>query len=186
MDDYKSCNVIIREISAYIYEIKETMNASDIIFFNADDSYVYSAYLNTKKTVKYDKLTAELFTVGDILNERLYSQTNSIVFTSATLATADSFKSFKDAVGLDDDTRECQLNSSFDYDNNMTIYIANDMPDPNGPTFVDRLSDFLCDLHIAGNGSILSLFTNRRQMENAHAIVSESIKNAGLRLLMQK
>lgn len=143
--------------------------------------------MNTKKTVKQDKLTAELYSVSDVLNERLYGQCKSIIFTSATLATGDSFKSFKDAIGLPEATRECQLSSSFDYDKNMTIYVANDMPaNPNAPEFTDRLSQFLTDIHIAGDGSILSLFTNRRQMERAFEVVSEDIKPHGLRLLMQK
>lgn len=158
-----------------------------MIFFSADDKYVYSANMNTKKTIKRDSLSAELYSVSDILNETLYGQAKSIIFTSATLATGDSFKSFKDSIGLGEDTRECQLSSSFDYDNNMTIYVANDMPaNPNTPEFGEALSQFLTDLHIAGDGSILSLFTNRRQMERAFEDVSSNIKPKGLRLIMQK
>ena len=187
MDDYKSCAITSREVSAFVFDVKEVLNATDVIFMNADEKYVYSANMNTKKTVKQDKLTAEPYAVSELLNEKLYSQCRSIVFTSATLATGDSFKSFKDAIGLPEKTRDCQLTSSFDYDKNMTIYVANDMPaNPNLPEFGEKLTQFLTDLHIAGDGSILSLFTNRRQMERSFEVVSEDIKPRGLRLLMQK
>lgn len=186
LDDYKSCAAIAREISVFVFDIKELMDASDVIFFNNSDAYVYSSYLNTKKTIKQDKISAELYAVSDVLNERLYSQCKSIVFTSATLATGDSFKSFKDSIGLNDETIECQLSSSFDYDNNMTIYVANDIPDPNSMPYIDKLSTFLCDLHIAGDGSILSLFTNRRQMERTYENIIDDIKAHNLQLIMQK
>lgn len=128
-----------------------------------------------------------MYSVSDILNEKFYCQNKSIVFTSATLATGDSFKSFLDAVGLDDTTIIRQLSGSFDYDKNMTIYVATDMPDnPNTDIFSERLIKFLTDIHIAGDGSILSLFTNRRQMEIAYEQVCENLKPKGLRLLVQK
>lgn len=187
LEDFKTTAVTARELSAFSFDVKEVLNASDVIFVNNNDKYVYSAYLNTKKTVKQDKLSAELYSVSEVLNEQLYGQCKSIIFTSATLATGDSFKAFKDSIGLPESTRECQLSSSFDYDNNMTIYVANDMPgNPNLPEFSERLNQFLSDVHIAGDGSILSLFTNRRQMERAYEFVSENIKPHGLRLLVQK
>lgn len=187
LEDFKTATVISREISAFVFDVKEVLNACDVIFINNSDKYVYSAFMNTKKTVKQDKLCAELYSVSEVLNEQLYGQCKSIVFTSATLATGDSFKSFRDSIGLPENTRECQLSSSFDYDKNMTIFVANDMPgNPNLPEFSEKLTQFLTDIHIAGDGSILSLFTNRRQMERAFETVSEDIKPRGLRLLMQK
>lgn len=187
LEDFKTAAVTIREISAFAFDVKEVLNACDVIFLNNSEKYVYSANMNTKKTVKQDKLCAEPYSVSEVLNEQLYGRCKSIVFTSATLATGDSFKAFKDSIGLAENTRECQLASSFDYDQNMTIYVANDMPsNPNLPEFSDRLSQFLTDVHIAGEGSILSLFTNRRQMERAFEVVSVDIKSRGLRLLMQK
>lgn len=186
LEDFKSCAVASIELSAFSFELKEILNATDLFFFSNTDKYVYSANMNTKKTIKQDKLTCELYSVSDKLNESLYSMCNSIVFTSATLALGDSFQAYFDSVGLNEETRSCQLASSFDYDNHMKIFIADDMPDPNSPAYTERLQMFLSDLHIAGDGSILSLFTNRRQMERVYEYVSNNIKPHNLRLLMQK
>lgn len=187
LENYKSCAVIQREISAFTIDLKEILNATDLIFFNNSEAYVYYASLNTNKTVKQDKITAELFSVGDKLNCDFYANCKSIVMTSATLATGKSFKSFFDAMGLDKNTRTCQLASSFDYDNNMIVYVAKDIPDPSAvDNYLDNLSTLLTDVHIAGGGSILSLFTNRKQMEYVYEHVSEDIKPHNLRVLMQR
>lgn len=186
LQDYKGNPIVVKDISALLFDIKECLSASDVIFINNSDKFVYSTTINNKNIIKFDKLSAEPYTVSEQLNDSLYSSCNSVVFTSATLALGDNFESFKDSVGLDSDTLECQLDSSFDYYNNMKVFVCNDMPDPNSVPYVDALSDFLTELHIAGRGSILSLFTNRRQMEKAFEVVSENIKPNGLRLLVQK
>ena len=186
MEDFKSFAVTTREISAFVVDIKEVMNACDVIFFNNSDKYVYSAFLNRKKTIKQDKLRAELYSVSEVLNEQLYAKAHSIIFTSATLALGDSFEAFKDSIGLPGDTREHQLASNFDFDNNMTIYIARDLPAPNDPDFTEQLNPFLSNIIIAGGGSVLALFTNRNQMERAYEFCDERIRPENLSLLCQK
>ena len=186
LEDFKSFAVTTREISAFVVDIKEVMNSCDVIFFNNSDKYVYSAFLNRKKTIKQDKLTAELYSVSEVLNEQLYAKAHSIIFTSATLAMGDSFEAFKDSIGLSTDTREYQLASSFDFDKNMTIYIAKDLPVPNDPNFSEQLNPFLANIIVAGGGSVLALFTNRNQMEHAYEFVDERIKPENLSLLCQK
>ena len=70
------------------------------------------------------------------------------------------------------------------YDNNMTIYVANDMPDPRSDLYLDTLSNFLIELHIKNNGSLLTLFTNRREMEKSHETVKDAV--VPLRVICQK
>lgn len=187
LDSYKAVAITQREISAFIVDVKEILDASDLIFFNPSESYIYHANINTKQTIKQDRITAELYSVAEKLNTDFYANCKGVIMTSATLATGTRFDSFKEAVGLDNNTTCCQLTSSFDYDNNMVVYVCKDMPDPSQvQNYLDRLSVFLTDLHIAGDGSILSLFTNRKQMEYVYETVREDIKPHNLRVLMQK
>lgn len=184
LENYENTAIITRTISAFVFELKELLNSCDIIFFNPQETYVYHTKLNTTKTVVQDQICAEMIYVGEALNEGLYSQSKSVIFTSATLAIGDSFDSYKNAVGLPLVTRDTQLASSFDYNKNMTIYVANDIAEPNTDFYLDDLTDFLTKLHIKNKGSILTLFTNRREMEKSHEIVYEKIKP--LRVLCQK
>lgn len=76
--------------------------------------------------------------------------------------------------------------SSYDFDANMKIYVAIDMPDPAYPSYLEHLQDFLLRLHLAQHGSMLTLFTNRRDMERCFDEVNPGLKEEGLRLVCQK
>ena len=82
--------------------------------------------------------------------------------------------------------REIQLDSSYDFDNNMIVYVVKDMPEPNDPRYADALGDLLIRTHLAQHGSMLTLFTNRREMERAYEVVSPALKPDVLRLVCQK
>ena len=128
--------------------------------------------------------------VGDKLNESFYTQTQSIVFASATLTVGDKFDSFENALGLNrtefSRTRDIQLESSYDFDNNMIVYVVKDMPEPNDPGYANALNNLLVRAHLAQRGSMLTLFTNRREMERSFDEVMPVLKQDGLRLVCQK
>ena len=68
----------------------------------------------------------------------------------------------------------------------MTVYVASDMPEPNAPSYLAKLEDLLTKAHIAQEGSMLTLFTNRREMEKCYDEVQGRLKAKGLRLVCQK
>ena len=68
----------------------------------------------------------------------------------------------------------------------MTVYVASDMPEPNDPAYLERLQRLLVDVHRAQQGSMLTLFTNRREMERCFDVVQPAIKTDDLRLVCQK
>ena len=125
-----------------------------------------------------------------LLNETLFARTHSIVFTSATLSVNGKFDAFERAVGLGEgefsQVRTLQLDSSYDFDNNMVIYVVKDMPEPNDRAYLPALEKLLVAAHIAQKGSMLTLFTNRREMEECYDVVNPQLKEADLRLVCQK
>ena len=183
-----------RELAALAYDLRATRDAAELIFQAAPENYAYQANIHRKKDRPADKVQALLLDVGAKMNETLYCQTHSVVYASATLTvgerTADNFRAFKDAVGLGQSefsqVRELQLDSSYDFDNNMIVYVVKDMPEPNGPTYAAALHDLLTRAHIAQRGSMLTLFTNRREMENAFEAVNMPLKAENLRLVCQR
>lgn len=179
-----------REIAAYTMELKSIRNAAEIIFDNHPDSYAYQATLNRKKDRRTDRVEALMLDVGEKLNETLYAQTQTVVYASATLAIGNRFDSFENAVGLNrsefSTANSLLLNSSFDFDNNMIVYVASDMPEPSDPAYFKELCSLLTETHQAQKGSMLTLFTNRREMENAYKVVEPELKQDNLRLICQK
>lgn len=190
LDELDGCEGVQRELASVVLDLKCVISICDILFVHTSDRYVYSAFLNRKDDKGTDKLEAQLFNVGGYLDDVLYPELNSVVYTSATLTVDGSFQPFCDAMGLNaTPTSACQtleLPSGYDFDRNMTIYVAKDLPEPSAPSYLDHLSGFLTQAHLAQNGSMLTLFTNRREMERCFEAASPVLKEKDLRLVCQK
>lgn len=179
-----------REIALLALELRELYEAIDVIFFTNKENRVYSVRLNRSKDQLKDAFLSQPLNVGQNLGESLYPETDSVIYTSATLSVDDSFESFEQAVGLNqgDDSRAevLQIESSYDFDANMRVYLPTDMPEPQEASYLPTLETFLARLHVAQKGSMLTLFTNRKEMEKCFEGVNPQLKAEGLRLVCQK
>lgn len=178
-----------RDIASAAAFLKDMMSALELIMFAGPETYAYAAHLS-RKNQGGEKLQALMLNVGQAMNEEFYPRTHSVVFTSATMTVADSFDTFTNALGLGQSefsgVRTCQLDSSYDFDANMTVYVATDMPEPHDGAYLERLEELLVGVHRAQHGSTLSLFTNRRDMEKSYAVVRDAVRGDDLRIVCQK
>ena len=162
-----------------------------LICEGTDESYVYSAHLSrSKRRISAERLVAEKIDVGAEIAQRWLPETRSVVFTSATIAVGDDFSHFDQAVGLsalgEGAHRDVRLDSSFDFDANMSVVVASDLPAPNDRAYLGALEDLLFDVHVAMGGSVLTLFTNRRDMERVHEALAPRLAAAGLEVVCQE
>ena len=155
-----------------------------------DESLVYSAVLDRRPNIDVEKLIAERLDVGEVLLTDLYPRVHSMVFTSATIATGESFDHFARGVGLDrlDDGAwsSLRLTSSYDFERQMAVFVPTDIAAPAERGYLADLEALLEGVHLAMGGSTLTLFTNRRDMEHLHAILEPRLERAGITLLCQK
>lgn len=162
------------------------------LFATLDDaSYVYSAVLSRNSNrAGSEQLVAEKLDVGQELAQRWLPETMSVVFTSATIAVGEDFAHFDHVVGLDalESTthRDVRLDSSYDYDGHMQVVVAKGLPEPNDPRYLEALEDLLLDVHVAMDGSVLTLFTNRREMERVYEGLRPRLSEHGLDLAVQE
>ena len=179
-----------REIATIVIDIKDMIQASELILEKNDSRFVYSAKLSRKPERVVESLRAQIVDIGQALNETLYERTESLVYTSATLTIDGSFTNFLNAMGLEGTgssrAKTCMLGSSYDFDTNMRVFVINDMPDPNHATYLPALQSLLARLHVAQQGGMLTLFTNRREMEACFEAVNPTMKENNLRLVCQK
>lgn len=187
MDDTSSAQ---RELALTALELRELYGALEEVFFRESDNHVYSVRLNRTKSKHDEIFTVQPLDVGASLTESLYAETRSVIYASATLTVDGSFDSFARAVGLnegeDSQADYLQVDSSFDFDSHMKVYVPADLPEPQDPGYVPSLSRFLAELHIAQRGSLLTLFTNRKEMERCFEEVAPELKAEDLRLVCQK
>ena len=190
LEDIEGSAAIQREIASIAMDLKDILAAVEVILVNCPERYVFAAELNRRGDKPIDKLVAMPFNVGCILNETLFANTHSVVFASATLTVGDSFESFAELMGLNQgeasSADELMLESSYDYDNRMTVYVVSDIPEPNELSYLGALQDLLASVHVAQRGSMLTLFTNRREMEKCFEEVQPVLKQEDLRLVCQK
>ena len=168
-----------------------TANAIGLIVPAEDDSFVYYAQLSrSRKRMSQEFLAAEKIDVGAAIAETWLPNVRSVVFTSATMAVGESFEHFNHAVGLDalepGEHKSLQLSSSFDFDRNMGVVIARNMPEPGNRNYLAALEDLLFEVHVAMEGSVLTLFTNRREMEQVYAMLEPRLAACGLELACQE
>lgn len=190
LEDARGAALVQREIAAMAMDLKEAIHAAEVIFVSGSDAYLRAASLSRKADRGEDRIEALLYNVGEALGETLYENTRSVVFASATLAVGESFDSFTTAMGLGAGERSgcscLRLGSSYDFDRQMTVYVVKDMPEPNDAHYLAELERLLALVHKAQNGSMLTLFTNRREMEECFSAVQPELREQGLRLVCQK
>jgi ATP-dependent DNA helicase DinG len=154
-----------------------------------DEGLVYSVTTNRRRDVIDETLAAALLDVGETLAEHLYPRVRSVVFTSATIATGDDFTHFERSVGLDrlpsGSHKTLRLASSYDFERQMAVFVPTGLAEPKAPTYLDDLEKLLFGIHVAMGGSVLTLFTNRRDMDELFRRLADPLEREGLRLVAQ-
>lgn len=171
--------------------LKELHDGLKLVVEGTNDRYVYSCQVNRRIKAGGESLSAERLDIGEALAVNWLPEMHTAIFASATMTVSGSFDHFTHAVGLDRLGRESfqtlHLDSSYDFERNMAVVVAGDIPDPrNRAAYLDALENLLVDVHVAMGGSTLTLFTNRRDMEELFDRVSPRLSKGGLALDCQK
>ena len=179
------------DVGVALRDLKELHDSIRLVIDGTDTSYVYSAEVTRNRgRGGQERLLAEKVDVGTELAQRWMPEVLSTCFTSATIAVGEDFSHFEHSVGLDQlepgSHESVRLESSFDFDRNMRVVVCRDLPQPNDPRYLDRLEDLLFDIHVAMGGSVLTLFTNRREMETVYEGLRPRLADQGLDLACQE
>ncbi len=126
--------------------------------------------------------------VGGTLREQLFDQKRSVVLTSATLTTEDSFAFVRERLGLAgaDAVRELRVPSPFDYESNVLLYLADDIPEPGSPGYQKALNEAIVTLCAATGGRALALFTSYNALQTTYRAVKAPLERAGVLVLGQR
>jgi ATP-dependent DNA helicase DinG len=120
-------------------------------------------------------LHASPIDISSELQEQLYHQVKTIVFTSATISAEGNFRFFKKRVGLldalEDVTEELMLDSSFDMQQQALLYLPTNLPDPNHPSFLGQAVEKIRQILERTRGRAFLLFTSVKNMEEAYRLL---------------
>lgn len=129
------------------------------------------------------------YDIRPLLNRCIYQDKEALVFTSATMATAEDFSYFSNELGLhlqDLPRQSCLLPSPFDYQHNARLFLANDIDDYTQSSEMlisQQLAEAIARLTKAANGRTLVLFTSYQQLNSVYALLRPLLQDTDIQIL---
>jgi ATP-dependent DNA helicase DinG len=135
-----------------------------------DETYVY--WLEKRGRGVF--LQATPIEVATIVAERLFTQVDTIVLTSATLAVEGGFEYTQKRLGLEN-PRTLVVPGHFDYQKQALLYVPQQLPEPRNPAFAKLAADEVAEILRHSRGRAFVLFTSYAQMRVVHDQVSLAV-----------
>jgi ATP-dependent DNA helicase DinG len=183
------------DLAGQLSGVAEQLAGLVTVLDGTDEGFVYSVTVDRRRDQFAERLDAALLDVGEALIEQLYPKVYSVVYTSATIAAGSDFSHFERSVGLDrlggEGYRTLRLESSYDFERQMAVFVPTDLPEPcqtgsrGYAGYIEGLASLLFDVHEAMDGSVLTLFTNRRDMDELYRRLAEPLRRIGIPLIVQ-
>ena len=133
------------------------------------------------------KLVSVPINIADILEEKLFGNLTVTVLVSATLLVENSFRYFKERVGLMGlgKVREFATGSSFDFDNQVLAILPSFIEEPQNKGFVIDIADLLLKVILSTRRGTLILFTSYKLLNAVYERLVETLHQNNILLLAQ-
>ncbi|HHY33512.1 MAG TPA: DEAD/DEAH box helicase family protein [Firmicutes bacterium] len=175
---------LMAELQGSAVRISSEAAALDFVMRRGDETHVYWAEMLPNDV----ELVATPLDVGPILGERLFSQVESAVFTSATLTVRGEFGFFRKEVGLTGPSEpplEIVFDSPFDFSRQALLAVACDLPHPQDPAFQDAAARAIVDIVKASRGRAFVLFTSMDMLYHTHEVLRAGLEGTGIPVFRQ-
>ena len=125
--------------------------------------------------------------VAEYLKQSLFMRDTGILLTSATLATGPSMENFQSQIGAEKEMA-FQVDSPFDYERNVQVFVAEDSPPPSisdGRQDLDYLEEMILFAVEQVQGGSLILFTNYYDLNQIARRIEPQLRELGRPLFQQ-
>lgn len=143
------------------------------------------SWLSRHQTSGETSMHAVPLHVADLLHDQLYRRSGSVVLTSATLTTDNTFNYIRDRLGLED-ADELAVPSPFDYSKSTLLAVVNDVPEPNQPGHQKAVQRAILESVRASGGRAMVLFTSHNALQTAYRAVKHDLERDGILVLGQR
>lgn len=172
----------ILEFTKFTDRLEGFFNNFRFINSIGEEDFIYWLNINERHTNA--KFVATPLLVDKELQSNLYLYLNRIVFTSATIAIENNFEYFKNSIGLGKETLDKVINSPFDYDKQMKVYIPRDLADPKTYDFNDEIIEFIKSFVIFSRGKTFILFTSYSNLNYVYYSIKNELQENGITTLI--
>jgi ATP-dependent DNA helicase DinG len=129
----------------------------DLQFIVAGDDQHFVYWLERRGRGAF--LRASPIDVSGLLQDKLFEKVETVVLTSATLASAGNFGFIRERLGLLE-ADDLVAPSSYDYERQAVLYLPERLPDPRSPQFADAAAEEVIRLLSATQGRAFVLSTS--------------------------
>lgn len=144
----------------------------DLQFIVAGDEKSFVYWLERRGRGAF--LRASPIDVSGLLQDKLFDRVETVVLTSATLASAGRFDFVRERLGLPEaDTLVAP--SGYDYENQAVLYLPRGMPDPRAPQWADAAAAEVIKILNATEGRAFVLSTSFAGMNSLYERVAGKV-----------
>jgi ATP-dependent DNA helicase DinG len=158
------------EIESMVRRVRQVRFDLEFIVAGDDRSYVY--WLERRGRGVF--LRASPIDVAGLLQDKLFERVETVVLTSATLASAGTFRFVKERLGFGD-AEELVAPSSFDYESQAVLYLPAKMPDPRSAQWADAAAEQVIKVLKASRGRAFVLSTSFSGMKGLYDRVAPMV-----------
>ena len=168
---------MVQDCAGYAFRLGELREQINACIAEPDSGAIYWADLSPRD--ERVTLHAAPLHVGSLVERHLFQAKESVILTSATLATDNRFDFLRERLHAWE-ADELAVGSPFDYKNSTLLYLPVDIPEPNQAYFQRSVEDALIALCRATEGRTLVLFTSYNQLRSTARAISRPLADEGI------
>jgi ATP-dependent DNA helicase DinG len=184
-DVLKECNIeeegeisgLLEQFASFTERLLSTL---ELILLGNDASYTYWAETQNGEPT----LIAAPIHVGRLLEETFFEKTPSVILTSATLSTNQSFDYIQSQLGLKE-ASGLILGSPFAYDKQAILCVPREAKNPNHPRYPHYVAYLILRTLAYTRGGVLALFTSYSLMDEVADAIYPKLDEVGYTLFKQ-
>ncbi len=174
-----------KEVKGHMYECEKKVADLKSVLESDDASFEQMTWIS-KSFEDNVVIRRSPVDVGPTLNSVLWNAKSSIILTSATLRTDQTFDFIRDQLGIDQTFTEAVLPSHFSYPDQVKIIIPEDLPEPATEGYFLACADIIKNIILANGGRTLVLFTAKKALSATFYKVAPELKKMGITVLGQQ
>ena len=168
----------LEELFSFLVEWNELYTNFKSVFISSSSNDVIWLEGDQRSLPNSLIIQSQLASVGEKLKHSFFDDKKCAIMTSATLTVQNSFRYFKEEVGLaEQDADTFRIPSPFDYSKMTKLFIPTDVPEIQNVSldeYVEAIATHLIGVAQATRGRMLVLFTAFDMLRKTHDLMKDS------------
>ena len=179
----------LRNLQAEMAELNSLIDSASALFSAEDEEFVFWIEFSPQKEGIDSKFCMAPLEVGESLNQLLYTDLRTAIFTSATLSLKEDFSYIKDRLGLslveEERVKTLCLGSTFAFEKQAKVLIPAFIPSPKEEGYMEVVKELIEECGKKNRKNILALFTSYEMLDQVYSGLKLGFDSQGIVFLAQ-